>query len=186
MGKYVAYKEVAEYKDWAKKNEGVELYCILDYKGEELFDVTEADFNKMVDAGLVQSETRVAYPNLNYADLAAKYGILWLDKEREAHKKEYDRAIDYDLRFMIGVTKTLKALNDVEFDFQEDTDIVAEDRFGNMVRYNFDKIRYTTKLNTVQLHVFKKNRRKADEWVVATDLYGYRLDLVFNRIIWEI
>ena len=79
------FKTIAKYENWVKKHEDEEIYAIVmaDDFDEVLFDVTEDDFNEMVDAGIVNSEG--SYYLLNNPTLeqirqyAYRWGIKWTD-----------------------------------------------------------------------------------------------------------
>lgn len=72
----------ANFDEWQKDNEHVEVYCIYDSNGNELFDVVESDFIKMVEDDFLDCDTRQLHADLTESDIeavCAKYGILWTE-----------------------------------------------------------------------------------------------------------
>ena len=101
----------------------------------------------------------------------------------------YDQNIDYSLRYLIAVEKKLRSdFPDVELPIEDDATLIAE-MLGKLVKYEFDKVRFTTfKMfdgGFVELHACKENGKKCDLWVHSEKVFGNRLDLVYNKIIWE-
>lgn len=79
---FKAYKHILNYNELINSNEMVEIYCITDIDGNELFDVLEEDFITMVDLGLVNSDG--SYYLLDNAsqeeisEYAKNFGIKWV------------------------------------------------------------------------------------------------------------
>lgn len=77
-----SYKHILNFNELNNSDNFVEIYCISDEEGNELFDVLEEDFITMVDLGLVNSEG--LYYLLNkpsmeqIAEYAKKFGIMWI------------------------------------------------------------------------------------------------------------
>lgn len=83
MERFREYKTVADFNQWRKENKDVEVYCIYDSAGNELFDVAEDDFVKLLDLGMVDGDTRQLRADMTENEiegLCAGYGILWTDK----------------------------------------------------------------------------------------------------------
>ena len=79
--KFKTYKHILNYDELINSHKKVEIYCITDIDGNELFDVLEEDFITMVDLGLVNSDG--SYYLLNDAsqeeisEYAKNFGIKW-------------------------------------------------------------------------------------------------------------
>lgn len=102
MARFKKYKLATDFNEWRKDNPNTEIYAITTYGGEVLFDVTEEDFIKMVDKGIVNGEGNYFllghHTEQSMAELAEMYGILWTDKERYV--------------YVLSVTATDKGNND--------------------------------------------------------------------------
>ena len=77
------YKLKVDFNVWRKDNKNVEVYCIYDSNGNELFDVVEDDFIKLLDMGCVDSDTRQIHADVTASEIKVMcglYGIYWTDK----------------------------------------------------------------------------------------------------------
>lgn len=99
--------------------------------------------------------------------------------------KLYENNINHTLSYLIAIEKEIKA-NNCELGVEEDTTLLTI--FDNKPSIiTIDKVRYHEFKDSgiIELHVCKNGKKKVDVWVRSVDHFGYRLDLVYNKIIWD-
>lgn len=139
MSRFKQYKTIANYNEWRKTHGTEEIYAIVSAKdiNEHYFDVTDADMVEMIEQGIVNSEGHYYLKNNpteeQIAQYAAKYGILWTDKEKPAATIVIISSMPLEVYF---VSLTKEQVQKLEDDYDDNVESYLAEQYENTFDLN--------------------------------------------------